>query len=134
MPHLIVEYSANLEEALDIAGLCEVLRAAAAAHETFPMPGVRVRAYRAHHFAVADGDPKHGFIDIGVRLRAGRSDAVKRDATDVLFSAVTDYLAPAMAKRSIALSLELRDISADFAPKTGTIRKYLGTDGPDGGV
>ncbi len=134
MPHLIVEYSANLEQAVDIAGLCEVLRAAAAAHATFPMAGVRVRAYAAQHYAVADGDPKHGFIDIGVRLRAGRSDAVKRDATDVLFAAVTKYLAPVMAKRSIAVSLELRDISADFAPKTGTIRKHLGTDGPDGGA
>jgi 5-carboxymethyl-2-hydroxymuconate isomerase len=125
MPHLIVEYSANLEDRIDIAGLCETLRATAAAHEAFPMPGVRVRAYPAHHFAIADGDPKHGFIDIGVRLREGRPADVKRDATDTLFAAVRGFLAQVMETHSIALSLEMRDIAAEYAPKFGTIRDHL---------
>ncbi|WP_428649370.1 5-carboxymethyl-2-hydroxymuconate Delta-isomerase [Roseibium sp.] len=128
MPHITLEYSANLEEGVDIQALCEHLRAEAATIETFPMPGLRVRALKAEHYSIADGNPKHAFIDICVRLRAGRPMEVKRDATQRLFDAAKAFLAPVLAKRSLALSLEMRDIDPDLSPKTGTIRDHLGND------
>jgi len=125
VPHIAVEYSANLEAMTDVGGLCEALRAAAAAHPVFPLAGIRVRAYPARHYAIADGDPRHAFVDIHVRLREGRDPADKADATQALFEAARAYLAPVFATRSLALSLEMRDITAAYAPKTGTIRDHL---------
>lgn len=125
MPHFIVEYSGNLEDALDIGALCEVIRATAAGIDTFPMPGIRVRAFRADHWAIADGNPKHGFIDISIRLRAGRAPEVKQAAAAEVFEAVRAFVAPVMAQRSLALSLEMRDIDPDLSPKTGSIRDHL---------
>ncbi|MCE8556788.1 5-carboxymethyl-2-hydroxymuconate Delta-isomerase [Ruegeria pomeroyi] len=125
MPHFIVEYSGNLEDALDIGALCEVIRATAAGIDTFPMPGIRVRAFRADHWAIADGDPKHGFIDISIRLRAGRAPEVKQAAANKVFEAVRAFVSPVMAQRSLALSLEMRDIDPDLSPKTGSIRDHL---------
>ena len=125
MPHFHIEYSANLEDAVDIAALCEAIRAEAAAIDTFPMAGIRVRATRVDHYAMADGDPKHGFIDLSVRLREGRPDAVKRDAIDQVFAMLKEFMTPAMASHSIALSAEMRDINADLSPKFGTIRDHL---------
>jgi len=84
-----------------------------------------VRALRADHFAIADGAPQHGFIDISVRLRAGRSLDVKRAATQHLFDAAEALLRPIMAKRPLALSMEMRDIDPDLVPKSGTIRAYI---------
>ena len=89
------------------------------------MPGIRVRAFRATHYAIADGDPKHGFIDISIRLREGRPKEKKEEATAHLFAAAKAFLAEALEKQSIALSLEMRDIDADLSPKTGTIREHL---------
>ncbi|MCE8509641.1 5-carboxymethyl-2-hydroxymuconate Delta-isomerase [Ruegeria pomeroyi] len=125
MPHFIVEYSGNLEDALDIGALCEVIRATAVGIDTFPMAGIRVRAFRADHWAIADGDPKHGFIDISIRLRAGRAPEVKQVAANEIFEAVRAFVAPVMAQRSLALSLEMRDIDPDLSPKTGSIRDHL---------
>ncbi|WP_164660078.1 5-carboxymethyl-2-hydroxymuconate Delta-isomerase [Tropicibacter sp. Alg240-R139] len=125
MPHFHVEYSGNLADRVDMDGLCECIRATAAAIDTFPMPGIRVRATRVDHYAIADGNPAHGFIDISIRLRAGRSDDVKRDATQRIFEAAKTYLEHAFAQYSIALSLEMRDIVPDLSPKTGTIRDHL---------
>lgn len=127
MPHFQIEYSGNLEDTVDMAALCEAIRAEAATIEAFPMPGVRVRATRVDHYAIADGDPKHGFVDISIRLRAGRADDVKRDATARIFNAAKSCLAPVMRTRSIALSIEMRDIDPDLSPKTGTIRDHLET-------
>ncbi len=125
MPHIHIDYSGNLEDAVDMSGLCEAIRSEAARIEAFPMPGLRVRAIRVDHYAIADGDPKHGFIDISVRLRAGRPHEVKKGAAESLFAAAQDFLAPALETRSIALSLEMRDIAPDLSPKTGTIRDHM---------
>lgn len=125
MPHFHIEYSANLEAVVDISALCEAIRVKAAAIETFPMAGIRVRAFRADHYAIADGDPKHGFIDLSVRLREGRADDVKRDAIEQIFATLKDFVTPALATNSIALSAEMRDINADLSPKFGNIRDHL---------
>lgn len=125
MPHFIVEYSGNLEDALDFQAFCEDLRRTAAGIEAFPTPGIRVRAIRVDHYAIADGNPKHGFIDISIRLRGGRPNAVKQDATQRIFDAAHAFIAPVMAERPIALSLEMRDIDPALSPKTGTIRDHL---------
>lgn len=125
MPHFIVEYSANLEAEVDMSAFCECIRQTAAMIETFPTPGIRVRAFRADHFAIADGDPKHGFVDISIRLREGRPQDVKEAATEEIFEATRSFLAPVMVQRSVALSLEMRDIDASLSPKTGTIRDHL---------
>lgn len=125
MPHVLVEYSSNLEEAIDVGGLCEHLRLAATEIDEIPMPGVRVRAYRADHHAIADGADGHGFVDISVRLRGGRTDAVKDKIAKQLFEAARELIDPYMRGNSLALSLEVRDIDPGLSPKTGTIRNHL---------
>ncbi|GHA61865.1 5-carboxymethyl-2-hydroxymuconate isomerase [Amylibacter ulvae] len=125
MPHFHIEYSANLEDVIDMAALCQEIRAEAAKIDAFPTPGIRVRATRVDHFAMADGNPKHGFIDLSVRLREGRAPDVKHAAITRLFEVLKDFVAPAMATRSIALSSEMRDINADLSPKFGNVRDHL---------
>lgn len=125
MPHFQIEYSANLEDRIDMAALCERIRATAATIDTFPLAGIRVRATRVDHYAIADGNPKHGFIDISIRLRGGRPTEVKRDAAQRIFEAAQQFITPAMAQHPIALSLEMRDIDPNLSPKTGTIRDHL---------
>lgn len=127
MPHITLEYSANLEQRITVQDLCEHLRVEAAWIDAFPMPGIRVRALKAEHYSIADGNPEHAFIDISVRLRAGRPMDVKKDAASRLFNAAKAFLEPVLANSSLALSLEMRDIDPDLSPKTGTIRDHLGT-------
>lgn len=125
MPHFIIEYSGNLDDVIDMSGLCHRVRETAAGIDAFPLAGIRVRALRVDHYAIADGNPDHGFIDISVRLRAGRPMDVKKDATKRLFDAVRAFVEPSMSARSIALSLEMRDIDPELSPKTGTIRDHM---------
>lgn len=125
MPHISIEYSGNLDEIVEMSAFCEALRVAGIETGVFPMPGIRVRAFRADHYAVADGDPKHGFIDISVRLREGRPQEKKEAATAHLFATAKSFLSDTLASNSIALSLEMRDIDASLSPKFGTIREHL---------
>ncbi len=128
MPHFQIDYSPNLEARLDIAGLCAALRDAAAATGVFPLAGIRVRATACTHVVMADGNPDHGFLDLSVRLRAGRDLATRKAATAAIFAAAETYCAPVMATSSFMLSMEMRDIDPDLSPKASSIRNYLPGD------
>lgn len=125
MPHFQIDYSANLEQRLDIAGLCEVIRDAAAATGVFPYAGIRVRATSVTHVVIADGNPDHAFLDMSIRLRAGRSMEDKKRATEEIFAVVESYCADVMAHSSLMLSMEMRDIDPELSPKASSVRQYL---------
>lgn len=125
MPHIQIDYSANLESRLDVAGLCRVLRDAAVATGVLPLAGIRVRALKADHVVIADGNPDHAYLDISIRLRGGRTAEAKAQATAAIFAAAESYCAGVMAASSVMLSLEMRDIDPALSPKTSSIRQYL---------
>ena len=113
------------DQRLDVAGLCRVLRDAAVATGVLPLAGIRVRAIRADHVVIADGNADHAYLDISVRLRGGRSDTAKADATAAIFAAAEAYCSEVMASTSFMLSMEMRDIDPALSPKASSIRKYL---------
>lgn len=128
MPHFHIDYSANLEDRLDIAGLCRAIRDAAAETGVFPVAGIRVRATACTHVVMADGNPDHAFLDLSVRLRGGRTSEAKQKATAHIFAALEAYCAEAMATSSLMISMEMRDIDPDLSPKASSIRDYLPKD------
>ena len=125
MPHLTLEYSGGLDGVVDIGGLCDAMRQAMIETGVFPLAGVRVRALRCDFWSIADGDPAHDFVDMSLRLRAGRPLDVRQAAAAHVFAAAEAFLKPVLQSRSLALSLELRDMDPELSPKTGTIRDHL---------
>ena len=78
MPHLTIEYSANLESRGDLPGLCLTLRGALLATGLFEEGAVRVRAIPCPHYAVADLLPENAFAALLLRIGAGRSAEEKK--------------------------------------------------------
>ncbi len=125
MPHIQIDYSPNLEARLSLPDLCRVLRDAAVETGILPLAGIRVRAMAATHYVIADGNPDHAFLDISLRLRAGRSLDAKADATAHIFAAAERFCAGLMETSSFMLSFEMRDIDPELSPKASSIRRYL---------
>jgi 5-carboxymethyl-2-hydroxymuconate isomerase len=125
MPHIVFEYSANLDGAVDMAAFCETLRVAGIETGVFPLAGIRVRAIRCDAYAIADADPANAFIDISVRLRAGRDPDTRRRVAAEIFAAAERFLAHLFDAQRLALSLELRDIDPDVSPKRNAIRQRM---------
>ena len=125
MPHMSIDYSANLEVAVDMADFCAVVRRAILDTGLFELGAVRVRAFRAEAYAVADRLPENGFIDMNFRIGKGRSAAEKKSAGEAIFAAVTDHLASLFATPHFALSLEIREIDAELSWKKNAIHPRL---------
>jgi 5-carboxymethyl-2-hydroxymuconate isomerase len=129
MPHLTVLYTQNLDDdpLIDLQSLCRQLADAMltvrdeAGHQVFPTGGVRVLAYPAKYFAVADGKHDYAFVYLNLRMGRGRSAAVKQEAGNVLLAAAKAHLAPAFASRLIGLTLQIDEGQEVFDAKHSTI-------------
>ncbi|MDP3074134.1 5-carboxymethyl-2-hydroxymuconate Delta-isomerase [Bradyrhizobium sp.] len=108
MPHFTIEYSANLDARIDMAGIVEVVRKAAVETGIFPLGGIRVRAIKCEHYAIADGNPRHGFLAMVLRLGEGRDLAARKRAGEHIFRALSDHLDPVFAGSQFALSFDMQ--------------------------
>ena len=84
-----------------------------------------MRALRADHVVMADGNPDHAYLDLSIRLRAGREPEAKAEATAHIFDQAEKFCADVLANSSFMLSLEMRDIDPELSPKVSSIRRYL---------
>ena len=117
MPHVIVEYSANLDSRVDIPGLLRVVHEAVMATGIADLGALRTRAARRERYVIADGDPANAFVAVMLRLAHGRDDATRERVAQSVFDAACAYLAEDYARNPLAISLELQEI-----PPPGTLR------------
>ena len=73
MPHVIVEYSANIEAEITPQRLVEEIHQAAIASGIAEPVAVRTRLKRREHFRVGDGSAENAFVHIDIRARKGRT-------------------------------------------------------------
>src|SRR5665213_3490882 len=108
MPHFTLEYSANLDARVDMAKVVEIVRKAAVETGIFPIGGIRVRAIRCEHYAIADGNPDLGFIAMVLPLREGPDLPTRQKAGEHVFKALSHFLDPVFAKSKFALSFDIQ--------------------------
>src|SRR5271170_5035616 len=125
MPQFTIEYSANLDARVDMGKVVEVVRKAAVETGIFPLGGIRVRAIRCEHYAIADGNPQHSFLDMVLRLGEGRDLATRKKAGEHIFRALSDHLDPVFASSQFALSFEMQINDKEMSWKRNNIHEAL---------
>jgi 5-carboxymethyl-2-hydroxymuconate isomerase len=132
VPHFTLEYSANLDDRVDMAELVEIVRKAAAETGIFPLGGIRVRAVRCEHYAIADGRSEFGFLDMVLRLGEGRDLAARKKAGERIFKALSDYLDPVFANSRFALSFDMQINDKETSWKRNNIHEALKVEAING--
>jgi len=125
MPHFTIEYSANLDALVDMGEAVEIVRKAAVETGIFPLGGIRVRAVRCEHYAIADGNPDLGFLDMVLRLGEGRDLATRKKAGQHVFEALSAYLDPVFARHKFALSFDMQINDKETSWKRNNIHEAL---------
>lgn len=121
MPHLTVEFSANLVENSNMAALCNALRRTLLESGLFELGAVRVRAITADHYAIADCHPDNAFADLRLRLGQGRSENERKALGTRLMEVASEHFADQLAAPHFALSLEIIEIDGRFSWKNNAI-------------
>ncbi|WFU30536.1 5-carboxymethyl-2-hydroxymuconate Delta-isomerase [Bradyrhizobium brasilense] len=125
MPHFTLEYSANLDDLVDMSATVELVRKAAVETGIFPLGGIRVRAVRCEHYAIADGRKNYGFLDMVLRLGEGRDLATRKKAGEHIFKALSAHLDPVFANSKFALSFDMQINDKETSWKRNNIHDAL---------
>ena len=129
MPHLIIEYSANLTDHLDIEGLVDTLHRCAAGQEALPVGGLRTRAHASDEYLLADGHPDNAFVAVYLRVGEGRSLELREQIGRALFAALRDATADLFRERPLALSLEVQEIDPRTRWNENNLREHMAQRG-----
>src|SRR5438445_1743825 len=132
MPHFTLEYSANLDARVDMGKLVELVRKAAIETGIFPLGGIRVRAIRCEHYAIADARQDYGFLDMVLRIGEGRDLATRQKAGEHVFQALSKYLDPVFAGSKFALSFDMQINDKDTSWKRNNIHDALKVEAAHG--
>jgi 5-carboxymethyl-2-hydroxymuconate isomerase len=136
MPHLVVLYTAHLDKKTDMSLLCRKLADAMltvrdeAGSQVFPTGGTRVLAYPAAHYAVADGGAagcaaggsgEYGFVYLNLRMGRGRSDATKKIAGNLIYTAAVEHFEPLLAAEHMGITVQVDEGQEVFDAKRSTL-------------
>ena len=125
MPHFTIEYSGNLDRHVDIGAVVELVRKAAVETGIFPLGGIRVRAIKCEHYAIADGRANLGFLDMVLRLGEGRDLATRKKAGEHIFRVLSDHLDPVFSASKFALSFDMQINDKETSWKRNNIHEAL---------
>jgi len=134
MPHLNIQYTANLDSVTDMNALCKTLAATLVALRgedgvapLFPVAGTRVMAWPAPYFAVADGQPDRAFIYLNLRITPGRSEALKKRAGDAVLASASAHLETVFAQHALGLTLQIDEGVPVYEGKRNNLAAHLNT-------
>ena len=113
MPHLIIEYSANLRDDLGPESFVELVHRAAEATGEFPSGSLRTRTEERPVYRVGNGDPQNGFVHIVLRVRP-RSPERKREMGEHIFAVIRDFTDRHFTGRPIGVTFEIQEIDVAF--------------------
>jgi len=132
MPHIVIEYSANIEAWADVPRLLERVHEAALTTGIFPVGGTRTRAAPRELYRIADGHADNAFVHAALAIGAGRDSETKKRAAQAVFEAICAHFARAQETMPLALSLEMREIDPEFSFKRNTIHDHVERRGTAG--
>jgi len=127
MPHLVIQYTADLDRQVDMPGLCRTLADTLLSvrddegRPVFPVSGTRVLACPAAHSVVADGSAEAAFAYFNLRMARGRSAAMQQRAGQALAGAVQEFFAVLLARRAVGLTVQVDEGHEVFDAKVGNL-------------
>jgi 5-carboxymethyl-2-hydroxymuconate isomerase len=115
MPHIVVEYSGNIENQIDVLKLVEEVHQAALQTGEFETAAVRTRASRREYYVIADGHRDNAFVAIWVRIAPGRPPERRKRIGQEIFEAAYKYLEKLYETKPLAISLEVQEMDSTAA-------------------
>ncbi|AXF57013.1 5-carboxymethyl-2-hydroxymuconate Delta-isomerase [Salicibibacter kimchii] len=124
MPHLIVEYTDNLEDRIDFQNVLEHLnKVLRGKNHIFPTGGIRVRAIKLENYVIADGEEEDAFVHVSLKIGPGRATEEKEEVGKALFEVLTEDFADIYSSSYLALSLNIEEFPNEGSYKQNNLHK-----------
>lgn len=125
MPHMIVEYSSNIEDELGTEILFPKLCDMGVETGVFARSGIRVRGEARPRFHISDGHPDNAFVHTILRVGHGREEERLKAAGDKIYAVICDHLAQLAKTRALNISMEIQEVRPVLTWKKNNTQDWL---------
>ena len=113
MPHLILEYTDNLQ--FDVQPLLARLHAELVATGAVNLKGIKSRAIRHTEYRIADGNAEYAFVHVNLLIREGRPFEVQQDATQRVLEVLKEAFGERFETGHLSLSVDIKEMRDGIA-------------------
>ena len=113
MPHIILEYSANLDELPSFNALFADIHQTLNREGGIRLENCKSRARIANDFYIADGHPNHCFVHLSIEFVKGRSQEIKQIIGQECLRLVKDAY-QAQLSEQLQITVKIDDIELDY--------------------
>jgi 5-carboxymethyl-2-hydroxymuconate isomerase len=125
MPHITVEYSANIRGKIGPQSLVDRVHEAALRTGVFPIGGTRTRGVERSCYRIADGHSDNAFVHVVLRIRHGRDLETRRRVAEEVFGEVCKFLEPLFQSSPLGISLEVQEIDPAVSLKKNNLHEHV---------
>lgn len=112
MPHLVLEYSANILESVQ-SELLRTMHAVLAEVGPFAFLRMTSRVVRHEIYCLGDGEGDQAFVHLQLAVTPGRSMEIKRAATARLHSFLRERFARSCTELRCTITVEVRELEKE---------------------
>ncbi|TQF02605.1 5-carboxymethyl-2-hydroxymuconate Delta-isomerase [Kitasatospora acidiphila] len=110
MPHLVLEYSGNIREAIDPADVLGKLHAALTDAGGFRHQDFKSRAVRMDRYFIGDGSYEQSFVNLDIRTFAGKSAEVRAAVSEAALAVLIEAFATTLRETACDISVQITDL------------------------
>ncbi len=110
MPHLVLEYSANLIEKDKFSELFSELHQLLAEQLPTQLSSCKSRAYEAQNYFVGDGNPNNAFVYLSIHVLPGRSVELLQTVANQVFVLLQNHFAASCEQLKLQISLRFGEL------------------------
>jgi 5-carboxymethyl-2-hydroxymuconate isomerase len=114
MPHLILEYTDNIEP-FAVQPLLARLHDEMVATGAVNLKGLKSRAIRLTDYRLADGDERYAFVHVQMWIRDGRSLETKQDMAQRTMSILEETFGNRRDGGYLSLSVDIQEMAKGIA-------------------
>jgi 5-carboxymethyl-2-hydroxymuconate isomerase len=108
MPHLTLEYTANLD--FDVQPLLARLHSELVATGAINLKGLKSRVIRHSEYRIADGNPDYAFVQVNLLIKEGRPPDVQREFAQRVMAVLEEAFGDRFETGYLSLSVDIKEM------------------------
>ena len=114
MPHLTVEYSANIIEKDNIHDLFQLCHSTLVSSLPTDIHTCKSRAIEYSQFLVGNGDAKNAFVHVNLCVLPGRSQETLEKTSHQIMEILQAYFSISKQQLNLSFSIEIKELATTY--------------------
>ncbi len=127
MPHIILEYSANILDDADFPHMFAQLHSLVAEHGKCRLDDIKSRAIGCEHYRVGDGDARNAFAHLTLCVLEGRDAEMLQNLGEACLELMQTFYGNSLAEQRCDLTVEIRPMRRDSYFKVRSHPRWEGS-------